>query len=67
MSNTIHLLKLLAYFGDNKTQASKVIGVHYQTVIGWTQRGQVGKKAALMIDANPNVPFTKEQLRPDLF
>lgn len=58
---------LLDYFGNNKTQLSSALGVHYQTVVGWERRGQVGRKGAVLIDQRPDIPFTKEQLRPDLF
>lgn len=66
-SKNIALSKLLDFFGNNKAQLSSCLGLHYQTVVGWQRRNQVGRKAALIIDARPDIPFRKEDLRPDLF
>lgn len=64
---SIALNQLLDYFGNNKQQVALSLGIHYQTVVGWQRRGQVGRKGAVLIDQRPDVPFRKEQLRPDLF
>jgi len=65
--NYIQLVLLLDFYGNNKAQLSSSLGVHYQTVVGWERRKQVGRHGAVLIDQRADIPFSKEQLRPDLF
>lgn len=63
----IALNNLLDYYGNNKAQIARSLGVHYQTIVGWERRKCVGRVGALMIDQRVDIPFRKEDLRPDLF
>lgn len=58
--------KLLAWVGGNKSQLASLCGVTRNTVTFWFSKGYIGRDSAMVLGANPNVPFTKEQLRPDI-
>lgn len=60
------LKSLLDYFNGSKAQASRVLKVHYQAVNAWHKAGRVGANTAWRIDSMPEIPFTKEELRPDI-
>lgn len=56
---------LLAYYGDNKTQLALAFGVSRNAVSYWFTRGRLGRKSAAGIDSM-SIPFTREQMRPDI-
>ena len=60
------LEKLLAWAGGNKTQLAKVCGVTRNTVSFWFSKGYIGRDSAAVVGSNPNIPITKEELRPDI-
>ena len=60
------LTKLLQFYNDNKSQAALGLGVTRVSIHNWVRRGFIGKKIALEIDKRDDLPFTKEQLRPDV-
>lgn len=57
---------LLQYYNGNKSQMALGLGVTRVVVHNWLRRGYVGKKCALEIDKRDDLPFTKENLRPDV-
>ncbi len=59
------LCDLLSFFDGNRRKAAREIGVNYSAIYQWISRGAVGMTGALRIHYNPNIPFTKEMLRPD--
>lgn len=60
------LNELLAYYGGNKSQMAAACGVTRNAVSFWFTKRYIGRDSAIVIDLNPNIPFTKEQLRPDI-
>lgn len=60
------LNELLDYFGGNKSQMAAACGVTRNCVSFWFSKKHIGRETALAIDMNPHIPFTKEQLRPDI-
>jgi len=60
------LTKLLEYFNDNQAELARYTGASYSTVVAWKKRGYIGKSWAAKLDEDQRVPFTKEQLRPDV-
>lgn len=60
------LTNLLQFYNDNKSQAALGLGVTRVSIHNWVRRGYIGKKIALEIDKRDDLPFTKEQLRPDV-
>lgn len=60
------LNELLAYFGGNKSQLAAATGVTRNTVSFWFTRGKIGRSTAMAVHDNPSIPFTREQLRPDI-
>ena len=60
------LLNLLAYFNGNKMQMASTIGVSRNVVTTWFSNGKIGRVGALLVDANESIPFSKEDLRPDI-
>lgn len=67
LNKEIALNRLLDFYGNNKAQIAKSLGVHYQTIVGWERRKQVGRVGAVLVDQRTDIPFRKEDLRPDLF
>lgn len=57
---------LLQYYNGNKSQMALGLGVTRVAVHNWLRRGYIGKKIALEIDKRPDIPFSKENLRPDI-
>ena len=57
---------LLAYFGGNKSQLAAAVGVTRNTVSFWFTRGQIGRSSAMTVHKSKSIPFTREQLRPDI-
>jgi DNA-binding transcriptional regulator YdaS (Cro superfamily) len=60
------LYALLDYFAGNKSQMATVLGVSRNAVTNWFMKGAIGKSSALAVDEDPMIPFTKEDLRPDV-
>lgn len=58
--------KLLSYFNGNKTAMARAIGLHPQNGPQWVRLGRVSREAARRFDADPAIPLTKEELRPDV-
>ena len=59
-------LKLVDWFGGNKAQLARTIGVSRNVISKWTGKRRIGRLGAMLVDAHPDIPFTKEQLRPDI-
>lgn len=60
------LADLLQYYNGNKSQMASGLGVSRVSVHNWLRRGYIGKKVALEIDQRSDLPFSKENLRPDI-
>ncbi len=58
--------ELLIFFGGNKSQLAKACGVTRNTVSFWFAKQYLGRDSAMVIDGRSDIPFTKEQLRPDI-
>ena len=56
---------LLAHFGT-KAEMARQARMSRNTVSYWFTRGQVGRVAAKKFGSMKTLPFTKEQLRPDI-
>lgn len=56
---------LLAHFGT-KAEMARQAKMSRNTVSYWFTRGQVGRMAAKKFGSMKHLPFTKEQLRPDI-
>jgi hypothetical protein len=56
---------LLAHFGS-KAEMARQAKMSRNTVSYWFTRGQIGRVAAKKFGTMRAVPFTKEQLRPDI-
>lgn len=56
---------LLVYFGT-KAEMARHAKMSRNTVSYWFTRGQIGRMAAKKFGSMKTVPFTKEQLRPDI-
>lgn len=61
------LTELIELAGDD-THLSKMLGISVMTVRGWTFRGRVSKKGALLIASHPvfGKRFKAEDIRPDI-
>jgi hypothetical protein len=59
------LNQLLAHFGT-KAEMARQAKMSRNTVSYWFTRGQIGRVAAKRFGTMRAVPFTKEQLRPDI-
>ena len=57
--------QLLAHFGS-KAEMARQAKMSRNTVSYWFTRGQIGRVAAKKFGSMRAVPFTKEQLRPDI-
>ena len=57
--------ELLARFGT-KAEMARHVKMSRNTVSYWFTRGQVGRVAAKKFGSMKALPFTKEQLRPDI-
>lgn len=60
------LENLLQYFNGNKAQMASTLGVSRNIVSTWFAKGRIGRKGAVAAGAIKAIPFTKEQLRPDV-
>lgn len=60
------LTGLLQFYNGNKSQMALGLGVTRVSIHNWLRRGYIGKKIAMVIDKRDDLPFTKEQLRPDV-
>jgi len=60
------LVKLSNYFNGNKSQIAAACGVSRNSVTYWFRKGYIGRGSAMLIDANPKIPMSKEELRPDI-
>ena len=58
------LRKVIAHFGSN-TAMGNALGMSSSAVVLMLMRGKVGRYAALIIDADPGIPFKLEDLRSD--
>jgi hypothetical protein len=56
---------LLAHFGT-KAEMARQVKMSRNTVSYWFTRGQIGRVAAKKFGSMKALPFTKEQLRPDI-
>ena len=56
---------LLAHFGT-KAEMARQVNMSRNAVSYWFSRGRVGRIAAKNFGSMKSVPFTKEQLRPDI-
>jgi hypothetical protein len=56
---------LLSHFGT-KAEMARQARMSRNTVSYWFTRGQVGRVAAKKFGSMKSLPFTKEQLRPDV-
>lgn len=56
---------LLTHFGT-KAEMARQVKMSRNTVSYWFTRGQVGRVAAKKFGSMKTIPFTKEQLRPDI-
>jgi hypothetical protein len=56
---------LLAHFGT-KAEMARQARMSRNTVSYWFTRGQIGRVAAKKFGSMKTLPFTKEQLRPDI-
>jgi hypothetical protein len=56
---------LLAHFGT-KAEMARQAKMSRNTISYWFTRGQIGRVAAKKFGTMRAVPFTKEQLRPDI-
>lgn len=43
-----------------------MLSTYHATVAEWERQGRISIKGAVMIDDNPGLPFTKEELRPEV-
>ena len=59
------LLDLIAWAGY-RTRLARILDTHEQNVYQWCRRGEISRPWALRVDARDDIPFTKEQLRPDV-
>ena len=57
--------QLLAHFGT-KAEMARQAKMSRNTVSYWFTRGQIGRVAAKRFGSMKSLPFTKEQLRPDI-
>jgi hypothetical protein len=57
--------QLLAHFGS-KAEMARQAKMSRNTISYWFTRGQIGRVAAKKFGTMRAVPFTKEQLRPDI-
>lgn len=62
----IALDKFLNHYDGHIPSVCAATGITYAAVTNWMKIGYVGYKACIEIDKNPDVPFTKEKLRPDI-
>lgn len=62
----VALNQLLDYYGGNKTQMALAAGVTRNAVGFWFTRGRIGRSSAIKIHNDGLIPFTREQLRPDI-
>lgn len=60
------LYQLLDWCGGSWAQMARVLEVHYQAVMGFKAKGRVGARVAARIGRNRKIPFTREQMRPDI-
>ena len=60
------LKQFLDYFEGNMAAAARAASVSRVTVHKWREQGWVGMVGALRIHYNPDCPFTRTMLRPDL-
>jgi hypothetical protein len=58
---------LLEFFGGNKSTMARGCSVSRNAVSIWFTNGKIGRSTALMIHLNDEIPFTRAQLRPDIF
>jgi hypothetical protein len=56
---------LLAHFGS-KAEMARQAKMSRNTVSYWFTRGQIGRVAAKKYGSMKTIPFTKEELRPDI-
>lgn len=64
--NRAALQELYAWCGSSWAQVARVLGVHYQAVMGFKSKGRIGARTAARAGRSKKVPFTREQLRPDI-
>lgn len=60
------LTRLLQFFNGNKSQLAAACGVSRNCVSFWFAKGYIGKYSAMIIDMDPMIPMSKEELRPDI-
>jgi DNA-binding transcriptional regulator YdaS (Cro superfamily) len=60
------LHELLTYYGGKKKLAAKDMGISPSTLNHWIKVGRVTVFGADIVGSNPQVPFSREQLRPDI-
>lgn len=56
---------LLAHFGT-KAEMARQAKMSRNAVSYWFARGKVGRTAAIRFSRMKSIPFTKEELRPDI-
>ena len=61
-----HALELLLVHFGSKAEMARQAKMSRNTVSYWFTRGQVGRVAAKKFGSMKALPFTKEQLRPDI-
>lgn len=57
---------LKRYFGGNFKEMAKATGYAVHTCYLWSRKGRVSAPAAHKIGLDPTIPFTREQIRPDI-
>ena len=62
----VALVKLMAYYGGDKRLCLRDTGIGASTLNHWLDIGRMTPAGAYLIGENVNVPFQKEDLRPDL-
>jgi hypothetical protein len=58
--------ELLAYFEGNKAEMARQLKVSRNTVSTWFTVGRIGRIGAERADRSRKIPFSLEQLRPDI-
>lgn len=62
----LSLCRLVEFFGGNLALAAKECGIGRTTLNHWIKVGRVSPLGADMIGNNPEIPFAREDVRPDI-
>jgi hypothetical protein len=62
----LSLCALMAFFGGNRSLACRATGFPPATYARWIAVGRISTLGADVLGANPEIPFSRQELRPDL-